>query len=155
MNKARELLDDGWSLVVFPEGARSPDGHAQRFRHGTSRLCIEAGVGAVPIAIRGAYQAMPKGPILAAAGPTAGQLRYGAPLYPNEGETHQDALAPDEPCRGASSSTRTRRPGGSRCGAPSAGRPRRSSGPQGPEWLTQMGGLAAASRARPPDRTWE
>ncbi len=59
--KARELLDDGWSLVVFPEGTRSPDGHAKRFRHGASRLCIEAGVGAVPIGIRGAYQAMPKG----------------------------------------------------------------------------------------------
>ena len=51
VTKARELLDEGWSLVVFPEGQRSPDGHVQRFRHGTARLCIEAGVGASPIAI--------------------------------------------------------------------------------------------------------
>src|SRR5438874_2970358 len=36
-NKARELLDEGWNLVVFPEGARSPDGHVQRFRHGVAR----------------------------------------------------------------------------------------------------------------------
>src|SRR5437867_2804519 len=60
-NKARELLDDGWSLVVFPEGARSPDGHVQRFRHGTARLAIEAGAALLPIGIRGAFQAMPKG----------------------------------------------------------------------------------------------
>ena len=89
-NKARELLDDGWSLVVFPEGARSPDGHVQRFRHGTARLCIEAGVGAAPIGIRGAYQAMPKGRSWPRAGRPPVTVRFGAPLFPEEGETHQD-----------------------------------------------------------------
>ena len=43
VDKARELIEDGWSLVVFPEGTRSPDGHVQRFRHGASRLCLEHG----------------------------------------------------------------------------------------------------------------
>jgi len=61
IDKARELVDDGWSIVVFPEGTRSPDGHMQRFRHGASRLAIDLGIGLVPIAIVGAYQAMPKG----------------------------------------------------------------------------------------------
>ena len=89
-NKARELLDDDWSLLVFPEGARSPDGHMQRFRHGTARLCIEAGVAAAPIAIRGAYQAMPKGRNWPRPGRPPVTLRFGSPLYPAEGETHQD-----------------------------------------------------------------
>jgi 1-acyl-sn-glycerol-3-phosphate acyltransferase len=89
-NKARELLDDNWSLLVFPEGARSPDGHMQRFRHGTARLCIEAGVAAAPIAIRGAYQAMPKGRNWPRPGRPPVTLRFGSPLYPAEGETHQD-----------------------------------------------------------------
>jgi 1-acyl-sn-glycerol-3-phosphate acyltransferase len=89
-NKARELLDDGWNLLVFPEGARSPDGHVQRFRHGTSRLCIEAGVAAAPIAIRGAYQAMPKGRNWPRPGRPPVTVRFGPPLYPDEGETHQD-----------------------------------------------------------------
>ena len=87
---ARELLDDGWSLVVFPEGARSPDGHVQRFRHGASRLCIEAGIPAVPIAIRGAYQAMPKGRNWPRPGRPPVSVRYGRPLFPIEGETHQE-----------------------------------------------------------------
>jgi 1-acyl-sn-glycerol-3-phosphate acyltransferase len=89
VSKARELLDDGWSLVVFPEGTRSSDGHVQRFRHGTARLCIEAGVGAAPIAIRGAYQAWPKGSNWPKPGRPPVNVRFGAPLYPEEGETHQ------------------------------------------------------------------
>ena len=80
--KARELLDDGWSLVVFPEGARSPDGHAQRFRHGTARLCIEAGVGACPSRSVGAYQAWPKGTNWPKAGRPPVSVRFGAPMYP-------------------------------------------------------------------------
>lgn len=89
VTKARELLDDGWSLVVFPEGARSPDGHAQRFRHGTARLCIEAGVAAAPIGIRGAYQAWPKGTNWPRPGRPPVSVRYGAPILPADGETHQ------------------------------------------------------------------
>src|SRR3954454_19711311 len=54
VRKAGQPLPEGWRIVVFPEGTRSPDGHVQRFRHGTARLCIEAGVPAVPIGIRGA-----------------------------------------------------------------------------------------------------
>jgi len=89
-NKARELLDEDWSILVFPEGARSPDGHMQRFRHGTARLCVEAGVAAAPIAIRGAYQAMPKGRNWPRPGRPPVTLRFGTPLYPSQGETHQD-----------------------------------------------------------------
>lgn len=89
-DKARELLDDGWSIVVFPEGTRSSDGHVQRFRHGTARLCLEAGVGAAPIAIIGAFQAMPKGRFWPKAGRQPVTVRYGEVLYPEEGETHQD-----------------------------------------------------------------
>jgi len=88
-SKARELLDEGWSLVVFPEGGRSADGHVQRFRHGTARLCIEAGVGAAPIAIRGAFQAMPKGRTWPRAGRPPVTVRFGAPLFPQESESHQ------------------------------------------------------------------
>ena len=89
IDKARALVDDGWSIVVFPEGTRSPDGHMQRFRHGASRLALELGVGLVPVAIIGAYQAMPKGRWWPRKGRPVVTLRYGDALYPEEDETHQ------------------------------------------------------------------
>ncbi len=89
-DKAGELIRDGWSIVVFPEGTRSPDGHVQRFRHGAARLCLEAGIPAVPIAIVGAYQAMPKGRFWPKPGRPTVTVRYGRPIFPAEGETHQD-----------------------------------------------------------------
>jgi len=89
VDKARELLAEGWSILVFPEGTRSTDGHLQRFRHGAARLAIEAGAGLAPIAIVGAFQAMPKGRYWPRSGRPPVTLRYGAPFWPAEGETHQ------------------------------------------------------------------
>ena len=89
IDKARDLLLDGWSLVVFPEGTRSQDGHLQRFRHGVSRLAIEAGVGVAPIAIVGAFQAMPKGRLWPRPGRPPVTVRYGDVVFPEEGESHQ------------------------------------------------------------------
>ena len=88
--KARELIRDGWNLVVFPEGTRSPDGWVQRFRHGTARLAIEMEMPVVPIAIIGAYAAMPKGRSWPRSGRPPIRVRYGEPLIPGEDESHQD-----------------------------------------------------------------
>lgn len=87
--KAKELIRDGWSIVVFPEGTRSTDGWLQRFRHGTSKLALEMGMPVVPIAIVGAYAAMPKGRGWPKRGRPPIRVRYGRPLLPGEGETHQ------------------------------------------------------------------
>ena len=90
VSQARELIDDGWSLVVFPEGARSPDGHMQRFRHGTARLCIEARdrrrADRDP---RRLSRRCPRARTGRGKGKPPVQVRYGEPLYPREGETHQ------------------------------------------------------------------
>jgi 1-acyl-sn-glycerol-3-phosphate acyltransferase len=90
VDKARELLAERWSIVVFPEGTRSTDGHLQRFRHGAARLALETGAGLAPIAIVGAFQAMPKGRIWPRSGRPPVTLRYGTPFWPREGDTHQD-----------------------------------------------------------------
>jgi 1-acyl-sn-glycerol-3-phosphate acyltransferase len=89
IDKARELVRDGWSIVVFPEGTRSPDGHMQRFRHGTARLAIELGTPVAPIAIIGAFQAMPKGRWWPREGRPVVTIRFGRPFSPEAGETHQ------------------------------------------------------------------
>ncbi len=76
----RELLDTGWNLLIFPEGTRSVDGQLGEFKSGTARLALSAGVPIVPIGIRGAYAAMPRGRAWPVPGRRAISVRYGAPL---------------------------------------------------------------------------
>jgi len=77
---ARQLVSEGWNLLVYPEGTRSRDGWMGRFRHGASRLCIEFGVPAVPIVLRGTYAAMPRGRSWPLPGRPAVSVRFGPPV---------------------------------------------------------------------------
>ena len=84
VSTASRLVREGWSLLVFPEGTRSKDGWLGRFRTGAARLCLEHGIPAVPVAIRGSFAAMPRG----RGWPTKGRLpisvRFGEPIHPRE-----------------------------------------------------------------------
>ncbi|HXF57567.1 MAG TPA: lysophospholipid acyltransferase family protein [Actinomycetota bacterium] len=83
---ARRLIEERWNLLVFPEGTRSRDGWLQRFRLGPARLAVEYRLPVVPVAIRGAYAAMPRGRGWPRPGRLPVSVRYGPPLHPEEGE---------------------------------------------------------------------
>lgn len=89
---ARELLDGGWSVVLFPEGTRSTDGWLGSLRAGAAWLAIEAGVPVVPVAILGAYQAMPKGRRWPAPGRPPVRVRFGDPVHPAPGERASELI---------------------------------------------------------------
>jgi len=57
---ARSLLRRGYSIVWFPEGRRSPTGELGPFLHGIGRVALGSGADAVPVAIRGTFDAWPK-----------------------------------------------------------------------------------------------
>jgi 1-acyl-sn-glycerol-3-phosphate acyltransferase len=61
-------MTSGYSLFVFPEGTRSPDGSLARFRAGTFMMAIEAGLPVVPVAIDGSRFVMPKGQLMTSPG---------------------------------------------------------------------------------------
>jgi 1-acyl-sn-glycerol-3-phosphate acyltransferase len=61
LEKAVETLRSGISLLIFPEGTRSPDGRLLPFRPGPFTMAIEAQVPIVPITIHGSRRLMPKG----------------------------------------------------------------------------------------------
>jgi 1-acyl-sn-glycerol-3-phosphate acyltransferase len=82
-----EVLADGWSLVVFPEGTRSQDGWTGRFRLGAAYLACEHGVPVVPIAHRGTFAAMPRGQNWPSPGRRQLTIRFGDPLHPESGES--------------------------------------------------------------------
>jgi 1-acyl-sn-glycerol-3-phosphate acyltransferase len=68
MNKAAERIRDGMSVVIFPEGSRSPDGKIQDFKKGGFTLAIKSKVPIVPLAITGSREIMPKQRLTAASG---------------------------------------------------------------------------------------
>jgi len=82
-----EVLRDGWSLVIFPEGTRSKDGWVGQFRMGAAYLAVEQGVPVVPVAHRGTFAAMPRGAGWPARGRRQLTVRFGDPLVPAEGES--------------------------------------------------------------------
>lgn len=77
-----DLLRDGWNLVIYPEGTRSATGSMGRFRLGAAHLAITSGVPVVPVGIRGAFAAMPRGRSWPVPGKPAISLRFGRPLPP-------------------------------------------------------------------------
>ena len=87
---ARKMLNDGWNLLVFPEGTRSKDGWVREFRLGAARLAVEHSVPVVPVALRGTYQAMPRGASWPAKGRKPVTVRFGRPLEPSAGESALD-----------------------------------------------------------------
>jgi 1-acyl-sn-glycerol-3-phosphate acyltransferase len=90
---ARTLIAGGWNVVVFPEGTRSRDGWVGEFRQGAARLAVENGIPAIPVAIRGSYQAMPRGRGWPVPGRPPVTVRFGRPMRPDGGE---DAAAFNE-----------------------------------------------------------
>jgi 1-acyl-sn-glycerol-3-phosphate acyltransferase len=81
---AAALIDDGWSLVIFPEGGRSPDGWGQPFRGGAAYLALRCHVPVVPVHIEGTGRILRKGENRPRRSPT--RLTFGEPLWPAEGE---------------------------------------------------------------------
>lgn len=59
--RAKAALDSGISLIVFPEGARTRDGHVQPFKKGIFNLAHKFGIPIVPVSIAGAYQCFQTG----------------------------------------------------------------------------------------------
>jgi 1-acyl-sn-glycerol-3-phosphate acyltransferase len=53
------VLKAGMPLVIFPEGARSPDGHLQTWASGAAFMALRAGVPLVPLALIGTYELLP------------------------------------------------------------------------------------------------
>lgn len=85
-----EVLGEGWSLIVFPEGTRSPDGWLGKFRTGAAWLAVESQVPVIPVAHRGTFAAMPRGQGWPSAGRRPVTVRFGEPLMPAAGESARD-----------------------------------------------------------------
>jgi 1-acyl-sn-glycerol-3-phosphate acyltransferase len=92
LNEAAHRISDGTSVIIFPEGTRSPDGELLPFKSGTMVLAIKAGVPIVPVAITGTHQIMAKGKLLARPGQV--RISLGKPIDTTQFKTaDKQALA--------------------------------------------------------------
>lgn len=86
-DQAAELLEAGWSMVIFPEGGRSPDGWGHPFRGGAAYLASRCGVPVVPVHLAGTGRILPKGKNRPKPGRTV--VTFGAPLHAGAKERSQ------------------------------------------------------------------
>jgi long-chain acyl-CoA synthetase len=56
-----DLMDRGWSILIYPEGTRSTSGTMGPFRSGIGLLAAELEAPVLPIGVAGTYEALPKG----------------------------------------------------------------------------------------------
>lgn len=80
--RAEDRLKDGMSVVIFPEGSRTWDGHMRPFKRGAFMLASEFKLPVVPITIDGAYKAMPRTTYNVT--PTTITMTIHKPIYPGE-----------------------------------------------------------------------
>jgi 1-acyl-sn-glycerol-3-phosphate acyltransferase len=100
---AAQLLDDGWNLVMFPEGGRSPDGWGRAFRGGAAYLALRCARPVVPLYLEGTGRLWRRGrtlPKIAGRGEGV-HLVFGSPMWPEEGEDARRLAARVERAVGA------------------------------------------------------
>jgi 1-acyl-sn-glycerol-3-phosphate acyltransferase len=59
INNARQKINNGMSVVFFPEGTRSRSGEVKNFKKGAFRLAQELGLPILPVAIHGSSNILP------------------------------------------------------------------------------------------------
>jgi 1-acyl-sn-glycerol-3-phosphate acyltransferase len=84
LDLCHRLLGEGWSLLLYPEGGRSPNGEMQEFKPGAAWIARRSGVPVIPVHLSGTYQVLPKGRTLPRRHRV--RVRFGAPLALVEGE---------------------------------------------------------------------
>jgi len=78
---ARTARARNLSILVFPEGSRSPAG-LEQFKEGAAYIAIKAGVPIIPFAINGTREVLPIGSIHVRGGPV--ELVFGRPIPTGE-----------------------------------------------------------------------
>jgi long-chain acyl-CoA synthetase len=75
LDEALDELGRGRSVLMFPEGTRSPDGAVHDFKSGAGYLALRSGCDVLPIHISGTYQVLGKGSLIPRRAPV--EIRIG------------------------------------------------------------------------------
>jgi len=64
LRQAGELLEQGKTVLIFPEGTRSADGEVKEFKSAVGYLALQTRVDILPVYLGGTFAALPKGATL-------------------------------------------------------------------------------------------
>jgi len=78
LHRAAERVRGGISVIVFPEGTRSPTGHMRDFKSGGFHLAIESQVPILPATVSGSFGLIPKRSLKVKSGTI--KVVYGEPI---------------------------------------------------------------------------
>ena len=91
IEQAENTLKEGMSMVIFPEGSRTLDGHIHRFKKGAFQLAYDVKLPIVPVTIEGPFKVMKRGTFLIH--PHKLQMTIHKPIYMKfEKETEVDEI---------------------------------------------------------------
>ncbi len=79
---AVDLVKEGWNLLIFPEGGRTPDGLGQQHKTGVAQLAIRTRAPIVPIYLEGTYEILNKTSKRFKPGTVTAS--YGSPIYASD-----------------------------------------------------------------------
>ena len=86
--KLAKVLREGHRVVIFPEGARSHDGGTVPFKKTFAILAKELNVPIVPVCIRGAFEALPRGSAFMR--PKHIEVKFLQAIKPSENDSYED-----------------------------------------------------------------
>jgi 1-acyl-sn-glycerol-3-phosphate acyltransferase len=75
LNRAVEIIRKGVSVMIFPEGTRSRDGHIRPFKKGGFVMAVDSGAPIVPIIVHGTRHIMPRERLRIAPGKVEVEIR--------------------------------------------------------------------------------
>lgn len=64
LREGTRKLGEGWSVLIYPEGTRTPDGLLHSFKKGAFMMAIQTGMPILPVTCNGAFKIMPKNSLL-------------------------------------------------------------------------------------------
>jgi 1-acyl-sn-glycerol-3-phosphate acyltransferase len=86
VNMLLDAIGDKYSLIVFPEGGRNPDGEMQEFKSGLYYLCKKRpDLEAIPVYIDNMNRILPRGEFLPV--PLLSLITFGPPIWLEANET--------------------------------------------------------------------
>ncbi len=104
LRQAGSLLDEGKTVLVFPEGTRSADGEVHEFKSAVGYLALHHNTDILPVYLVGTHRALPKGATLMRRRDVG--ARIGPPLCIGDLRRLTEGLSPSEASRAVTELTR-------------------------------------------------